>query len=47
MYLQWQYIKIYNDENTMIKNTSIFYGDEDKEFSGSLLSYKWLKDDND
>lgn len=35
-----------DDENTMIKNTSIFYGDEDKEFSSSLLSYKWLKDDN-
>lgn len=33
------------DENKMIKNTSIFYGDEDKEFSSSLLSYKWLKDD--
>lgn len=33
------------DENKMIKNTSIFYGDEDKEFSSSLLSYKWLNDD--
>ena len=33
------------DENRMIKNTSIFYGDEDKEFSSSLLSYKWLNDD--
>lgn len=32
------------DENRMIKNTSIFYGDEDKEFSSSLLSYKWLQE---
>ena len=32
------------DENKMIKSTSIFYGDEDKEFSSSLLSYKWLND---
>ena len=35
-----------NDENNMIKNMSIFYGDSDKEFSGSLLSYKWLSDDS-
>lgn len=34
-----------DDENKMIKNTSIFYGDEDKEFSSSLLSYKWLNED--
>lgn len=34
------------DENKMIKNTSIFYGDEDKEFSSSLLSYKWLNDES-
>jgi len=33
------------DENRMIKNSSIFYGDEDKEFSSSLLSYKWLNED--
>ncbi len=32
------------DENNMIKNTSIFYGDEDKEFSSSLLSYKWINE---
>lgn len=35
-----------DDENTMIKNTSLFYGDEDKEFSSSLLSYKWLDDES-
>lgn len=34
------------DENKMIKNSSIFYGDEDKTFSSSLLSYKWLDDES-
>ena len=34
------------DENTMIKNSSIFYGDDDKKFSSSLLSYKWLNDES-
>ena len=33
------------DENRMIKSSSIFYANEDKEFSSSLLSYKWLQDD--
>lgn len=34
-----------DDENKMIKNMSLFYGNDDKEFSSSLLSYKWLADD--
>lgn len=32
------------DENKMIKNSSIFYANEDKEFSSSLVSYKWLNE---
>jgi len=35
-----------DDQNNMIKNMSIYYGDSDKEFSSSLLSYKWLSDDS-
>ena len=35
------------DTNRMINKTSLFYGDEDKDDnSTSLLSYKWLQDDN-
>ncbi len=35
------------DTNHMINKTSLFYGDENKDDdSTSLLSYKWIQDDN-
>ena len=37
------------DRNNMINKTSLFYGDENKDYNDttSLLSYKWLQENNE